>query len=114
MNSVNGTAAAPGASDQAPRPTHRALAFCRQYWWLFTAIVVGTHVIAWALSNSESQTVHWIFFTTHSSLGQVIAVAVILGAIFGHLIGYQRRSSRQKTRTQASPTSGGPQGQAPA
>ena len=92
---------------------HNLIAFCRRYWWLITALVVGAHLIAWAMNNPETQTVHWIFFTTHSSLGVAIAVAVILGAIFGHLISYQRRSGRQKDPGPKSPTAQGHQGHAP-
>ena len=104
MDAVDGTAAAPETNDPVPKRTRRVLAFCRRYWWLFTALVVGVHVILWALNNPQTQTVHWIIFTTDSSLGVVIAVAVILGAIFGHLISYQRRSGGQKTHVRTSPT----------
>ena len=112
MNTADETAAAAGASDPEVKPTHGVLAFLRRYWWLFTALVVGAHVILWALNNPQTEIVHWIIFTTHSSLGVVIAVAFILGASFGRLISYQRRSGRQKTQVRTLPTPRGRRGHA--
>jgi len=113
MNTADETAAAPGTNDPQAKPMHSVTAFFRRYWWLITVVVVGGHLIVWAMNNPETQTVHWIFFTTHSSLGVAIAVAVILGAIFGHLISYQRRSGRQKTQVQQPPTARGRHGHTP-
>lgn len=69
---------------------HPVIAFLLDYWWLFFAVIVAAHVVAWTVGNTESTRVHWVFFTTNSSIGVVIAVAVVLGVLFTLLVSQQR------------------------
>jgi uncharacterized integral membrane protein len=88
----------PGSYEPPPRPRGRERNEARS-WLIVTAIaLVVAYVIWFAIDNTHTVEVHWIFGTTHGSLIWVILVSLILGAIIG-LLGLwlgRRRSRRAK------------------
>lgn len=91
--------ATPHASRSTGRTGHRVWGFVRRNWWLFTAVVVGVHLLAWTVSNPQRQEVNWILFTSNSPVGLVITVAVVLGALLALLISRQRQLGNPDART---------------
>jgi uncharacterized integral membrane protein len=94
---------ATGSPEQPPRPGSRPEPGSRNEAraWLIVILLalVVAYLIWFAIDNSHTVPVHWVFGTTHSSLIWVILVTLILGAIVGLLaLGLSRRRSRRAKR----------------
>lgn len=68
------------------------------------AIVAGlalavAYLIAFAVENTTSVPIHWVFGTTHSSLIWVIFVSLLLGALVGVLALQLRRRARRRAKS---------------
>jgi uncharacterized integral membrane protein len=64
------------------------------------ALLVG-YVIWFAIDNTHSVPVHWVFGTTHSSLIWVILVTLVIGVLvawLARLYGRRRRSAKTRNR----------------
>ena len=60
------------------------------------AAVIGGLVALFAITNSQTVTIHWIVTTTQTPLIVVIFGCVLLGFVIGGLLG--RRSAQRKAR----------------
>lgn len=68
--------------------------------WLIVIVLAlaVAYVIAFAIENTTSVPIHWVFGTTHSSLIWVIFVTLALGAIVGVLAVQLRRRRRRSAQ----------------
>lgn len=108
MSAAKQTAASGGSSQSRVAWRHRWV-LVKRNWWLFTAAVVGFHLVFWTVKSPQKQEVNWILFTSDSPVGLVIAVAVVLGALLTLLIRQQRElgSSDSHGRPNAGPENTG-------
>ena len=83
---------AAGASGRSAGVMKHVVLFVRRYWWLIMLAALGAHLLAWIAANPQSQRVRWIFATTNTPLGVVIAVSVVFGAVMALLIRFQRHA----------------------
>ena len=88
----------PGSPEPPPRTEGRQRNEARSWLIVIAIALVVAYVIWFAIDNTHSVDIHWIFGTTHSSLIWVILVTLILGAIAGLLAMWlgRRRSRRAK------------------
>jgi uncharacterized integral membrane protein len=89
----------PGSYEPPRRPKGRERNEARS-WLIVIAIALTVAYVIWfAIDNTHTVEVHWIFGTTHGSLIWVILVSLMLGAIIGLLALWlgRRRSRRAKT-----------------
>jgi len=87
---------APGPGPPPPPARQRNEA---RSWVIFVVLSLAVaYLIAFAVENTTSVPIHWVFGTTHGSLVWVIFVSLFLGAVVG-LLGarlYRRRSRRRE------------------
>jgi uncharacterized integral membrane protein len=94
-------AGTPGSPEPSPRSKGRQRNEARS--WLIVialALVVG-YLIWFAIDNTHTVPVHWVFATTNSALIWVILVTLILGVLVGwlaRLYGRRRRSAQTRDR----------------
>jgi uncharacterized integral membrane protein len=79
------------------------------YVVLVALVLVIAYLIAFAIENSKSISVHWVFFTVHTSLIWVIIVCLAIGILVGVALSqlYRRRRGRRKAVAEQPPESGG-------
>jgi len=90
----------PGSPEPPPRPEGPRRNEARSWLIVIAIALVVAYVIWFAIDNTHTVEIHWIFGTTHGSLIWVILVTLILGATIG-LLGLwlgRRRSRRAKPR----------------
>jgi uncharacterized integral membrane protein len=91
-------AGTPGSHEPPPRPERRQRSETRA-WLVVIGLALATAYLIWfAIDNTHSVEVHWVFGTTRSALLWVILVTLILGVLIGWLARlYGRRRRRAKT-----------------
>jgi uncharacterized integral membrane protein len=94
--------AGPPGIPEPPRPEGKPRNEARSWLIVGALALVVAYLIWFAIDNTHTVEVHWIFGTTHSSLIWVILVTLILGALIGlfavWLGGRRRRSAKRSNR----------------
>ena len=60
------------------------------------ALLLSILVIVFAVLNTQTVRVHWVFFTTRAPLVAVIAVSGLIGAAIAGILAYLRRRSTSR------------------
>ena len=85
-----------------PRSEGRPRNEVRSWLIVLTLALAVAYLIAFAVENTTSVPIHWVFGTTHSSVIWVIFVSLALGLIVGvlavHLNGRRRRRAKPPDR----------------
>ena len=88
-------AGTPGSSESSPRSEGRQRNEARSWLIVIALALVVAYLIWFAIDNTHTVEVHWIFGTTHGSLIWVILLSLVLGAAIGLLaLWLSRRRSR--------------------
>jgi len=92
----------PGSPEPSARSETKSRNEARAWVIVIALALVVAYVIWFAVDNSTTVPVHWVFGTTHGSLIWVILVSLILGLIVGLLLswlgGRRRRRARRDNR----------------
>jgi uncharacterized integral membrane protein len=79
------------------------------YLILIGLVLVVAYLIAFVVENDKSVSVHWVFFTVHTSLIWVIIVTLAIGILVGVALSqlHRRRRRRRHAVAEQAPQSGG-------
>ena len=78
--------------ERSPRGTRRERAAASGR--LIAAAALGALLALFAVLNSQSVTVHWIFTTSQMPLIVVIVLCTAVGGLLGWVVGIRRRARR--------------------
>jgi uncharacterized integral membrane protein len=91
-----------GSPEPPPRTEGKPRNEARAWLIVIALALVVAYLIWFAIDNTHTVEIHWIFGTTHSSLIWVILVTLVLGALVGLLAvwlgGRRRRSAKRSDR----------------